>query len=487
MKRVIAIIGLLILAFLWMKAQHYQTVYPDRVAYFADQSNYIKCIRIDSVLIQSDLIFYPFANIQQLDYECYTPYGPSWIGEKIMVNDSFSLFFNLKNDTIKIKTNAALNESWVAYELPDSTTITATVIDFDTMSFLEQLDSVKTIGFQVYDEFMTPVDHNLNHMTIIISRHHGIIKTFNFYLFPDYSTEYFLTETFQVYELIGLSKPEIGIQNLTWFDIFDFQPGDELHILYHSNCWEPEYGSYSTTHKTVTKYISRIDYPDSILYVTLTESSVLNDFNDEKSFSYRIDTIRSVIKSNTNFDKLPGEPVIDSYQAYANSMVYNDPLIKSEPPYEEWISGEGYLCWHMPVADGCFFSKNYYKGLGGPYYSCTSYFTCIGETNNDLVYYKKGSKTWGTPLNMSDIPDASYNPKIEFYPNPADEKVTIMINSHSLPATFELIDLDGKKIMQRVLNAEISAVTLYEIPEGIYVFKMIDNRGIVSYGKLVVE
>jgi hypothetical protein len=88
---------------------------------------------------------------------------------------------------------------------------------------------------------------------------------------------------------------------------------------------------------------------------------------------------------------------------------------------------------------------------------------------------------------MSDIPDASYNPKIEFYPNPADEKVTIMINSHSLPATFELIDLDGKKIMQRIINTETTTVSLDEIPEGIYVYKTIDNRGFVSYGKLLVQ
>ena len=134
-----------------------------------------------------------------------------------------------------IKTTALLNDSWTAYYLPDSIKIIATVISHDTMSFLGQLDSVKTIGFQVYDKNMDLLDYPLNTMELRISKNFGFVKTFNFYLFPNL-TDY-TSERFEEYSLIGLSNPEIGIQNLTWFEINDFQPGDELHIVNESRSW----------------------------------------------------------------------------------------------------------------------------------------------------------------------------------------------------------------------------------------------------------
>jgi hypothetical protein len=110
-----------ILNLISLSGQNYQTVYSDRIAYFEDETGNVKCIRIDSVAGNIDSVLYPFHNIQQLDYDCFTPYGDSWIGEKIIIDtNGFNYFFNRDHDTIKIKTNALMNESWTAYHIPGS-------------------------------------------------------------------------------------------------------------------------------------------------------------------------------------------------------------------------------------------------------------------------------------------------------------------------------------------------------------------------------
>jgi len=100
------------------------------------------------------------------------------------------------------------------------------VLDHDTLSFLGVTDSVKTIGFQVYDINNDSIEHALNNRHLKLSKHHGLIQTFLFRDFPDYSANWPIRS--DEYVIKGISSPELGIQNLTWKDVFDdFYPGDE--------------------------------------------------------------------------------------------------------------------------------------------------------------------------------------------------------------------------------------------------------------------
>ena len=231
MKKIIFFFILTLPGIFPLVAQDYQTIRSDRIAYFFNQVGYVSCIRIDSVTIQTDSVFYPFSNIRELDDGCYTPFGSSWIGEKIIIKENgLNIFFNKDHDSIQLKTNALLNDSWTLFNLPDSIKIIATIIKQDTMSFMGLLDSVKSIGFQVYDKNMNLLDYVLNNMELKISKNYGFVSTFNFYFFPDFQISYPF-EQFEEYDLIGLSNPKIGVQNLTWFEVNDFQPGDEIHVL----------------------------------------------------------------------------------------------------------------------------------------------------------------------------------------------------------------------------------------------------------------
>ncbi len=483
MKKVIVILCNLLLYYSITSAQHYQTVYADRIAYFSGVSGNIKCVRIDSV---NGTTFFPFKNIQINDNGCLTPYGPSWIGEKVVVNDSMNLFYNREKEEITIKTNAVLNESWTVYHAADSTTIIATVLDTSTTSFLGQHDKVKTIVFQAYNKHMVPKEHPVNTSSILISKNFGFIRTLNFYVFPDleiYYPPYGLDE----YNLIGLSEPKLGIQNLTSFDIYDFQVGDEIHVSFTSSQWGCGNIDRTLQRKTITRYLSRTDYEDSIIYdieIWRSEQTILTDTN---IYSYRHFTAKSLILRDTMLEYLPDEPIITDYEAHALYMTNGTNLSKTDPLYSSSVIVRGNdSCWVEMVVDGCMPAYTYYKGLGGPYYSCSE-FICMGGKNCALVYYKKGSNTWGTPLVISAANDFSNNPELAIYPNPAKDKITLTIHAARLPIVFELIDLSGRKIMQRVIHSEITSLNLDENLVGIYLHRMTDNKGWISYGKVVVE
>lgn len=476
------IVLLSVFCFKLLPAQVYQTIKSNRIGYFENQSGNIKCIRIDSVNYHEDSIFYPFSNIQQIDYDCFTPYGASWLGNKVIVqNNGYNLFFNQLQDTIKIKTNALLGESWIAYQLEDSTTVIAEVIEHDTLVFMGQLDSVKRFGFQVYDKTLTPISHNLNNESILLSKNYGMLKTFNFYLFPDYESDFFDYEQFQTYELIGLSNPSIGVQNLTWFEVHDFQVGDELHIEYETSSWG-DGNDYSESIKTIYKYLGRTDYSDYINYNVEMKSSKHRIWSDSSAFEYIHDTIESIINQNTTFNHLPGEPIISNNEAYSYSMTK---LTKTEPSIYERIWGSNNSCWSNCCADGCFPSYNYIKGLGGPYYRCDNAFS-LGGTENSLVYYKKGLETWGAPLIITEISNTDIESSLEIFPNPAIENIYIRSQFSNLPLAFELVDLKGQIVMIEKVDTELYLINIAEIAHGIYIYRLKNNKGIINFGKLII-
>ncbi len=297
-------------------SQDYQTVNSGRIAYFENSNGQINCIHIDSVKFETDSILHTVSNFQRKTYDCYTSNGASWLSSNVVIQtDGSNLFFNINLDTIKIKTKASLNESWVAYQIPDSIKIVSTVINADTCNILGISDSVKTIDFKLYDNNMVIINHKLNDMTIKVSKSHGLTKALNFTYFPENDFNSIYEDYLEEYNLIGLSDPRVGIQNLTWFEAHDFQIGDEIHILNESVSWGP-WCSENYSNKTIKKYLDRKDFKDSIIYtIERIESKNKVSYGISNS-EYFHDTIINRIVPSPNFDKLPGELVISKSKAF---------------------------------------------------------------------------------------------------------------------------------------------------------------------------
>lgn len=495
MKRFITF-SLSLFVVLSLSAYDYQTVYSHRTALFADSTGAIKSMRIDSVKFNVDSILYPLKNIQHLDVQCFTPYGASWLGNKIIVNKYWNYYFNGQNDTIKIKTDAKLNETWTVYQKND-TRVWATVTKVELLTFLGLTDSVKTIVFNAgittsnssalkSNSFSTVSDGK----TMLLSKHFGLINTFDFFVFPlQNSTMQYVSFVWDNYTLAGLTNPNVGVQNLTWFDINDFQVGDELHVKY--NYSQATFGPPSIiTNNTIQKYLNRVNFVDSIVYQIETTADYKYYYNNVLSSSrFYKGVAKSVIKRDSLFDLLPNEPYILNNELLVNSMKKDSFITKNNThriPFNKTMN-----CWSYQTdynSDVCNFGYSFFsKGLGGPYFKIESGCWTIDTSTeeNTLVYYKKGTTTWGTPLVITAIDQPEVQPDIAVYPNPATDKISISSGFLSELCIFELMDVRGIVILRAEVDANRNSVNLSGFTKGLYLYRLLDRGKLIKTGEIV--
>lgn len=287
--------------------------------------------------------------------------------------------------------------------------------------------------------------------------------------------------------LVGLTNPKIGVQNLSWLDVYDFKIGDELHILDESSSWGGGY-DYSTTTKAIYKYLERMDYLDSIVYIYSRRQSIQTTWIDSSSFKFYNDTLKTTIKPDPLFDsKLPEEPIITDYDAYSYYMTNGVNLSKTEPSVYEKIWPSHDSCWTNCCADGCFPSYTYIKGLGGPYYQCDNAFS-LGGAERKLVYYKKDGITWGSPLIVTGISNIETVNNLKVYPNPADDFIHISFEDNTYSNYFiNIYDIQGKLLKSEKLESNKSMICISDLKSGAYIFRIADNEKVLKISKLIIE
>ncbi|MFN2396799.1 MAG: hypothetical protein ABR597_14060, partial [Bacteroidales bacterium] len=110
---------------------------------------------------------------------------------------------------------------------------------------------------------MDSIDHNINGLHLKLSKNYGLIRTLNFLSFPDETSG--MLENLSTYELTGITNPDLDVQNLTWMDVHDFEPGDEIHVKAKTENGYIEYYHNSRVN-TIYRYLLKNDMQDSIRY-----------------------------------------------------------------------------------------------------------------------------------------------------------------------------------------------------------------------------
>ena len=426
----------------------------------------------------NDTVLYPLHNLQLIGDECYDPNGNGWTGKKIVFNNQWNYFFNDDSDTIKIKTDAVLNESWILFQRPDIT-VSATVTKWDTTTILGVVDSVKTIALHVFDNSMKPISHEFENATIAISKHFGLIKAVNFTYFPalKYRPANFVTKKL---ELVGIMNPKLGIQNIKWFDVFDFQVGDEFHYTDSYNYLM--FGGSASERKYIIRILKRENFNDSIRYTENVQSTRKFKLNLESEYIITSEHYQdtNLIRRNAEFDQEPGVPVFNkdssSLQIYPTFNIVSAPEIYSKD------NG----CWHrsLMIDDACNI-LSYAKGRG-LISSSSGCWEWQSYDRKEQVYYKKGSVTWGTPLVLTSNEEVNARFSINIYPNPTTDKIYIDLNDNS-NCSFELFDTNGKSLVQKKLNLQKNSVNMLEFSKGIYFYRIIIDDKQVKTGKIIME
>lgn len=479
MKQLVSFVSILFMSILCLYSQDWQPVRSGRIALFDDDQGRIKSIRIDSVKFDRDSVLFPMFNIQQLDYNCFTPRGNSWMGKRVIIqSNGVNLFFNNENDTIRINTRAKVGESWTLFEIKDSIKIIAEVKSAEIQDILGESDSVKTIGFKVYEKNVLEEHHHLSDESLIISKNYGFVRMMNFKVFPK-EPNALTSEILESFNLIGLTNPNRGVQNLTWLGVHDFQVGDELHVVNNSWNWSIVPG-FRNALKSSFKFLERKESKDSVFYRIERKESLEKAIErwDNKTYSFIHDTITQVYKPNIRFDKLPGEPIVIDNGADAYGMFIEGAFIKKDMYGPTIRHSFNDSCWHLLNWHGG--DPGYYlKGLGGPYYGWNE---VISGGERALVYYKKGSATWGTPLVITGVESLSNEDQLKVYPNPAADFVTIENTSGRTESyILRVIDLQGREVWSNPISISNSyRLDLTAFKGGVYLLKLQNGDSQIS-------
>ncbi len=477
-------------------AQDYKAIKADAEYFFYDSiARNIIAIRIDTTTkIDDDTNYCNFNQLRPTDYgNCYVIDGGSWLGYPVIEKPDGMFVFKIFDytsadsvDTYRIHTHSGINEPWIFYSFHYSSEyVEAQVTEIKLMTFIGITDSVKVISLTRKNAFGEILPNPLNTQKIWLSKNYGLIRLPKF---DDFRSR---EPNSPFYEIVGKTNPEIGITNLKTMQIYDFQPGDEFHIVHNAKYfYSSPYPDEITS--TISRVLERINYPtnDSVSYkIEKCELRCFRKSVTEATFSYSTKTEIQTFSSAKN-PELESEPLESVLSANFNNWatesvmgVLNDPnLVFYQIPYKVinpyfMFQEMSNNCFQQLLIDDFFFRVGYYfKGLGGPY----TYFSGSGwyENSDVLKYYKKGSKTWGIPLSCDSLmhvglPERPTNQQITIFPNPTSGIISIHLPEGArLPCKLSILDISGRIVENQTIKHSRETFNLSDLSAGLYIFQI---------------
>jgi hypothetical protein len=434
-----------------------------------------------------DTTFFSYRVIRDLSgQDCRDTTNGSVLGLKIIKDHTGRFFFfNKTGDTIKINSQAMLNDSWKFCNLPGHGYIQAKMISVENDSVLGTLDTVKVFAFQAKDSLDNNISHLLNRRSIRLSQHYGLSAMLDVYAIPGDTA---------LYVIAGKTNPKLGTQLLTPREIYNFEVGDIFHYQTIAVGW-----TFS-----IYKVLAKNSAGDSVTY-TMEHCSKFQGPNS--SWQDTIITVHDTVSLGYNIASppvtvLPGEFIRNFI--YANAYEY---YISSFTGWlESYVVGAMYMfsdkfgsdtCWRASGGYSNFLSQDTYAaGLGNIDHNLY-YFNSgqVQEMEEILQYYKKGSETWGIPVandcfSLLGIEHGPGNLTIvlQVTPNPVETiaEIRILNAKENVSYYFILRDMLGRVVVKKSMVSNPCRLKRDGFPEGMYFFTVYDNDGIVTGGKKII-
>ncbi len=458
-------------------SQDYQPIRKDNVSFFVNNQNEIRANRSDSSKVNAlgDSIFY--FNRTWTDffygYDCIQPNKFTWLGGFAKKKGNLMKFYNYTN-SLQIRYADSLHAKWTFYTFENGDVAEAQIVSIIDTTFFGLTDSVKIIEINRKNNSGIIVNSTINGSTLKISKLYGFIETFDFMQFP-----------LQIipYQLIGMTNPNVGKTYLSEFDIFNFEVGDVFHYkkvnysyqIYTYNIEQIKTvveKNYNTNNQIFTYKFDVRQFAHKIDYITNTTSDSLSEFVDNKSFG-----------ANPNKIYFPEEPILNSL--YVNSFHIKSTSIPNYRcilvPDLERIIKDSDSCWRNEQYDPIYEEK-YMEGCG----VVKQQEGWETGTIEDLVYYKKGTEMWGTPIVLG-IEPAEQN-EIQLNPNPVNRNSQVQIRAQQAIENIAVYNTQSLEILN-VNNISNFSTTLQTAnwQAGIYIVKiMLKNKQIIIK-KLIVN
>jgi len=444
-------------------------------------------MKIDSVKFDGDSILYPMKQIRMKEDYCYEIEGAPWMGHTIIATPSWNYFLNKNNDSIRIKTDAKLNESWEMFNV-GTTTIRATVISISNENILNTTDSVKTIRLEVLESTIYPRAHFLHWRTIKLSKNFGLTDVFNLYNIPGISDGFY-----EQFKLVGITNPSFGIQDFNYLEVFDFQPGDEFHIV-NKRVATTAGPPTERIHILIRKILTRNDLVDLVWYDTYDINEYYYKYGGTV-LSYSKWEINNVLSARSApwFDQMPGKPYfsadyLGTSKYLSSNYIRKDGFLRKgsiKIPFSESRNCYSYL--NDEISDVCnTFVNEFYKGLG----AFSTYTSGCWEIDREiettkLQYYKKGETSWGTPHLLNSTLEISAVQRLHIFPNPAFDFIQLKGFFDDGNLSVKIINLQSETVMYKPIAESKSSIDVSGLPGGLYFVSLFSNDTRIGFGKFM--
>lgn len=461
-------------------AQNYDNIATPGLTFFNNGNSEIFGYRYDSVTFNGvDSVYQaPRLILRTNFYSCAdTSAAPILSRTIIRKSDGTFKLLKISGDTILFLSQASLNQVWTCCALSEGRRVDAQVTDIRSDTVADTIDMVKEITFMARNQNGTVFPHPINGIKILLSKHFGFAKTIEWWYFPD-STG--------IWTMKGKSYPKVGVQDFSYKQCFDYQPGDEFHYLYS------QFSGMVNTHiieKILQKNFAAGDtiiYSKEICWIKWYPTPPPN------TESYH-DTVTVIITGDGGaiFTSIPEQ--FKPY--YYNGEWHADRFFKTvetfnnreQKKFSSWFFCHPDSCWteYCGGVDNYSVDYEYYgEGLGETGWYNEWWNGTYHEVNRkDLVYYKKGKEEWGTPF----APDCdvllttkkiiSELQTIMVFPNPITSGEPIFIKENVSGCTATIIDISGKLVYKSTIYQNKPLIITGSILPGIYLFILTDKIG----------
>lgn len=495
------------LKFLWlfilpviMEAQNWQNICSPGITLYGDQNNKISSFRLDSTKAVPgnpfDSVYYSYRTLRKFSggQYCFDTAFGSVLGERVYrkANGTFT-FFNHLGDSVFLKTDAALFQSWRMISLPNSEYLVATVSEIKNDSVCGLPDQVKVITLQAKNAANQNIYNIFNNKQIVLSRNYGLSRIFDLVVFP--------SDT-MIQTLIGKHTPPIGLQDFSIQDTYNFDVGDEFHTDYYWGC-TLGLSEVKTISMILSKNISVTG--DTVIYSTVR--CIHSFYAPPPRYTNTVDTINDTIILHNNlfysgFNRQPLEfspkssQYCDLYQKFSEffndrsgkRFYFNYATHNSSSNCWVYNSNLPYYDYSYGLGQTRFFNQYLYFGGSPPNWVTVT-------QDSQLVYFRKGTETWGTPLapdcetlvGINKTPVANL-PGMTISPNPIINQSEIKVWGLKPEESADIIlyDLLSREVYRKFMDSNPYIFKRDGIPDGFYIINVIGKSSKLNITSKVI-
>lgn len=431
---------------------------PNDTLVFANAQDTLRQVKIDSFFTAGAKTTYylgkewaAYPDSTQYSHCFFSAQNDGWMGAKI-VDSANIITFESNAMSLWIDKNQPLGGSMFLGTFKRLGEIFQIHVALDSMTATGG-DSLKHFSFRI-DTSGHTVAQNLR---FTLGKNSGILA------WPD-----FLDTKFVDRLEFGIYKPENFTRIsqsalLTVGDIYDWQVGDEFHYNYQISSQFSSYWGAS-----ILKIISRKIVADSLVYEIHYQDSqnsgipdtIVQSYHYENVFPLSFEGPQLMVIHNQLFHFWNEEAIhINNILNGRDGISLNDTKLSN---------------WVIPVTCygdrglGTYLAKHEFaKGIGEIKSESTDYTSPTSYHLRELVYYKKGAETWGTPVTINvGVDEFDERKKLIIFPNPATGVVQF-----SEPLSAEALLYNSSGVLIKELKRDQPSFDTSDLKPGLYFIK----------------